>query len=120
MAAEAAVVLRKRSADFIRARSALEALHTQAGYMTASVLFHVSVRPLLDIVGGSIYVAKIKKYGSVGCNLLKYEDTILDKSLKNQFLQQNRCRSHRGLESAPGGAAPVTTHLRMALFSVSV
>jgi hypothetical protein len=57
MASEAAVVLRRRSANFIRARRALDALHEQAGYMTASILFRVSVRLLLDIVGGSIYVA---------------------------------------------------------------
>jgi hypothetical protein len=57
MASGAAVVLRRRSAHFIRARRALDALHEQAGYMTASVLFRVSVRPSLDIVGGSIYVA---------------------------------------------------------------
>jgi hypothetical protein len=57
MAAKAAVLLRGRRADFIKARRALDALHAQAGYMTASVLFHVSVQLCLDIAGGSIYVA---------------------------------------------------------------
>jgi hypothetical protein len=57
MASKAVVVRRRRSADVIRARRALDALHEQAGYMTASVLFRVSVRRPLDIVGGSIYVA---------------------------------------------------------------
>jgi hypothetical protein len=32
-----------------------------------------------------------------GCNPLKYRDTIFDKSVKNQFLQQNqRDRNHSG------------------------
>jgi hypothetical protein len=35
------------------------------GYMTASVLFRVSVRPLLDIVGGSIYVANFDFWGKI-------------------------------------------------------
>jgi hypothetical protein len=58
MASEAAVLMRRRSAHFIRARRALDALHEQAEYMTASVLSRVSVRRLLDTGGGSIYVAK--------------------------------------------------------------
>jgi hypothetical protein len=65
MASEAAVVLRRRSANFIRARRALDALHEQAGYMTASVLFRVSVRLVLDIVGGSIYVANFDFRGKI-------------------------------------------------------
>jgi hypothetical protein len=40
---------------FHQGPKASRCLHDEAGYMTASVLFHVSVRPLLDIVGGSIY-----------------------------------------------------------------
>jgi hypothetical protein len=57
MASEAVALLRRRSADFIRARRVPDALHQQAGYMTASVLFHVTVHPFLDTGGGSIYVA---------------------------------------------------------------
>jgi hypothetical protein len=50
--------LRRRSADFIKARRAHHTLPQQAGYMTASALFRVTVRPSLDTGGGSIYVAK--------------------------------------------------------------
>jgi hypothetical protein len=56
MASEAAVVSRRRSAHFIRARRVLEALPQQAGYMPASVLLRVSVQQALGIGGGSIYV----------------------------------------------------------------
>jgi hypothetical protein len=55
MACEAAVIMRRRSAYFIRARRALKAFHYEAGYMTASVLRRVSVQRLLGIGGGSIY-----------------------------------------------------------------
>jgi hypothetical protein len=58
MASEAAVIMRRRSAHFIRARRALKAFHYEAGYMTASVLLRVSVQRPLGIGGGSIYVAK--------------------------------------------------------------
>jgi hypothetical protein len=58
MASEAAVVLRRRSAHFIRARRVLEAFQQTAGYMPASVLLRVSVQLALGIGGGSIYVAK--------------------------------------------------------------
>ena len=57
MASEAAVIMRRRSAHFIRARRALEAFHDKAGYMTASVLLRVSVQRPLGIGGGSIYLA---------------------------------------------------------------
>ena len=58
--------------------------------------------------------AKIKKYGSVGCNLLKYEDTILDKSVKNQLLQQNHVETvgqqgYRFLGGEPALPPPLTT-----------
>jgi hypothetical protein len=58
MASEAAVVLRRRSAHFIRARRVLDAFQQKAGYMPASVLLRVSVQLTLGIGGGSIYVAK--------------------------------------------------------------
>jgi hypothetical protein len=58
MACEAAVIMRRRSAYFIRARRALEALPQEAGYMPASVFLRASVQPPLGIGGGSIYVAK--------------------------------------------------------------
>jgi hypothetical protein len=58
MASEAAVVLRRRSAHFIRARRVLDAFQQTAGYMPASVLLRVSVQLALGIGGGSIYVAK--------------------------------------------------------------
>jgi hypothetical protein len=59
MASEAAVLVRRRSAHFIRARRVLDAFQQQAGYMPASVLLRVSVQLTLGIGGGSIYVAKI-------------------------------------------------------------
>jgi hypothetical protein len=57
MAFEAAVLMRRRSANFIKARRTYRLFTPQAGYMTASVLARVSVRLSLDTVGGSIYVA---------------------------------------------------------------
>jgi hypothetical protein len=46
--------------------------------------------PLAGTSSGSGSVAKIKKCDFDSCNPLKYRDTILDKSVKNRFLQQNR------------------------------
>jgi hypothetical protein len=40
---------------FHQGPKASRGLHHEAGYMTASVLFRVSVQPLFDLVGGSIY-----------------------------------------------------------------
>jgi len=35
-----------------------------------------------------------------GCNPLKYRDTILDKSVKNRFLQQN-LTEYKAIETSP-------------------
>jgi hypothetical protein len=58
MACEAAGIMRRRSAYVIKARRALEALHYEAGYITASVLLRASVQRPLGFGGGSIYLAK--------------------------------------------------------------
>jgi hypothetical protein len=41
-----------------------------------------------------VLLQKLKSATFDRCNSLKYRDTILDKSAKIQFLQQNQCRSH--------------------------
>lgn len=48
------------------------------------------LQPPDDAVDFPVLLQKSKSAIFDGCNPLKYRDTLLDKSVKNQFLQQNR------------------------------
>jgi hypothetical protein len=56
--------------------------------MSASVPIYVLPACSLTSGPGPYMLQKSKSTIFDGCNPLKYRDTILDKSVKNQFLQQ--------------------------------